>query len=563
MHFVPINLNIRTWHDLLPYYENLTERPINSMKDLEIWIKNRSILGAVIDEDLAWRYIKMTCHTDDKNFNGFYEYFMTKISPEVSKAENKLDIKLYKSDFFDKLPAKYDILKRSVKNSIELFRKENLDLFAELGALEQKFGQISGAMTVEFDGKKQTLQQASNYLKELDRDLRKEVYFLIRESRFESVNELNDLLTKLIEKRHKVALNAGFENYRDYKHIENERFDYSVQDVLDFDESIKTQVVPIENKIIKRRKEKLGYADLKPWDLAVDVSMKPPLVAFNSIDELIKKSIKVFSKVRPKYGDFLLTMKQNGYLDLDSRIGKAPGGYNYPLLVSNVPFIFMNATNNVNDLSTLMHEGGHAIHAFMAKDLELSEYKETPAEIAELASMSMELISMEYWDIFFEDKDELKRAKIQQLESVISVLPWVATIDKFQQWLYTNPTHTIEQRNQMWYKITSEYSSPLIDQSEIQKYIYTTWQKQMHIFEVPFYYIEYAIAQLGAIAIWRNYKQNPEKALDQYEAALSLGYSKTLPELYKTAGIKFDFGADYIGQLMEFVYNELEKFYEE
>lgn len=561
MNFDVKEIEINTWSDLEPYYTNLEQRNINSLEELEVWIKNKSDLGAIIDEDIAWRYIKMTCNTDNKDLAKHYEKFVTEIQPEISKVENRLNKKFLNNPFFDELPEKYEILNRSIKNDLDLFKEENVAIQAELEALSSKFGQISGAMTINFKEKEQTLQQAANYLKELDRNVRKEVYLLISERRFKDVDALNDLLTELIEKRHKVGINAGFGNYRDYMHTARERFDYSVQDVLDFDETIRKQVVPIVNKIVEHRKKSLGYEKLMPWDLAVDFSGKPPLKAFENIDEFVEKSIEVFSKVRPKYGEFLKTMNEKGFLDLDSRKGKAPGGYNYPLMVSNIPFIFMNATSNMRDLETLMHEGGHAIHAFMAKDLELTEYKQTPSEIAELASMSMELISMEYWNVFFNNEEDLKRAKIHQLEGVLSVLPWVAIIDKFQHWLYTKPNHSIEERNQAWAKIFTEYSSDIVDRSETQKYFYTTWQKQMHIFEVPFYYIEYAIAQLGAIAIWKNYKENPEKTLDNYEKALSLGYSKPLPELYQAAGIKFNFSADYIGELMDFVYDELQKLY--
>ena len=250
-------------------------------------------------------------------------------------------------------------------------------------------------------------------------------------------------------------------------------------------------------------------------------------------------------------------MQERGFLDLDSRKGKAPGGYNYPLYESNIPFIFMNATGNVRDLTTMVHEGGHAIHSFLSKDLELVYFKELTSEIAELASMSMELISMEHWDIFFDNKEELKRAKLEQIRGLITVLPWIATVDKFQHWIYTHPTHSVPDRIENWNKIARKFSSKIIDYETCEWYFTNSWQKQLHIFEVPFYYIEYGFAQLGAIAIWRNYKLNPEKTLNQYENALKLGYSVPISQVYETAGIKFDFSEKYIGELMEFVKKEL------
>jgi len=555
------NIKINSWADIEPFYAKLKNCEFNSVLELEDWIKSRSDLSAVIEEDLAWRYIKMTCDTENESIAAHYEQFVTEIMPHISKAENELDKMFVANKFIDNLDNFYDILKRSVKNSINLFREKNIPLKAELDKLEQKYAQITGSMTVVYNNEELTLQQAGNFLKNTDKNVRKEVYELIAQKRLDAVNELNSLMSELIKYRHQIAINAGFDNFRDYAHQSRERFDYSVQDVLTFDETIKSEVMPIIEKITLHRKEKLNLDTLKPWDLDVDTSGKEPLSPFNDIPEFIEKTIKCFTKVRPQYGEYLKYMNENGLLDLDSRKGKAPGGYNYPLLKSNVPFIFMNATSNIRDIETLVHEGGHAIHAFKAKDLILTEYKETPSEIAELASMSMELISMEHWDTFFDNPEDLKRAKIQQLEGVLDVLPWVATVDKFQHWLYTNPNHTTVERTIAWANIYSEYSSKVVDFTEVEWFFMNFWQKQLHIFEVPFYYIEYAISQLGAIAIWRNYLNNPEETLDKYEAALSLGYSKTLPELYETAGIKFDFSKEYIGELMSFVYKQLAALY--
>jgi oligoendopeptidase F len=251
-------------------------------------------------------------------------------------------------------------------------------------------------------------------------------------------------------------------------------------------------------------------------------------------------------------------MNKMGYLDLDSRKGKAPGGFNYPLHESNVPFIYMNATGNFRDVITMIHEGGHAMHAFYCADLEVVNFKDTPAEIAELASMTMELITMDYWGNFFDTKEELKRAKREHLVDVLSVLPWVATVDKFQHFLYENPNHTVDERMQKWTEIANEFGSDQIDYSGLEPYKASQWQKQLHIFEVPFYYIEYGIAQLGAIAIWKNYRADKQKALKQYKNALKMGYTSPIADVYKAAGIKFDFSKEYIQELMSFVQKELD-----
>jgi oligoendopeptidase F len=251
-------------------------------------------------------------------------------------------------------------------------------------------------------------------------------------------------------------------------------------------------------------------------------------------------------------------MKAMGHLDLESRKGKAPGGYNCPLAESGAPFIFMNAAGQLDDVTTMVHEGGHAIHSFLAHELELNGFKEYPTEIAEVASMSMELFSMNHWEVFFDNKEELTRAKEQQLERVITIFPWIATIDKFQHWVYENPNHTTEERARQWLTILEEFSSPVIDFSGLDEYRQFAWQRQLHLFEVPFYYIEYGIAQLGAIGLWQQYKQNPDMAINNYMKALELGGMKTLPALFEAAGLRFDFSPAHISTLMQFVKGEMD-----
>jgi oligoendopeptidase F len=293
--------------------------------------------------------------------------------------------------------------------------------------------------------------------------------------------------------------------------------------------------------------------------MEVDVSGKPALKPFKNGEELIEKSIKCFHGLSPYIGQRLEIMKANGLFDVDSRKGKAPGGYNYPLAESGAPFIFMNSAGTFRDLTTMVHEGGHAIHTFITSDLELNDFKHTPSEVAELASMSMELISMDHWDVYFDNPEELKRAKKDQLKDVLKTLPWVAVVDQFQHWIYTNPEHTSEQRAQAWKNIFEPFGNNFADWSEHSFALENLWQKQLHIFEVPFYYIEYGIAQLGAIAVWKNYKNDPETGLSKYLDALKLGYTKTIKEIYETAGIEFNFSATYVKELADFIKSELQK----
>jgi len=355
-----------------------------------------------------------------------------------------------------------------------------------------------------------------------------------------------------------VARNAGFDNYRDYKFRELGRFDYTPEDCFAFHEAVRKHILPLHKMLVENRRKRLGLDVMKPWDTDAEPEDTKPLQPFHTGEELTEKTIIVFNKLHPYFAYCLKTMQEMGRLDLDSRKGKAPGGYNCPLAESGVPFIFMNAAGTMGDLITMMHEGGHAVHSFVSHPLPLHSFKDYPMEIAELASMSMELFTMEHWDVFFDDPDELRRAQLDEIERVISVLPWIATIDKFQHWLYTNPGHTRDQRKTAWTEILNEFAPDSVDWSDQEAYRYYLWQKQLHLFEVPFYYIEYGIAQLGAIAMWRQYRENKEQALDRYMDALSLGYTKTLKELYATAGIHFDFSEEYIRELGGFVKEQLQ-----
>ncbi|WP_317899245.1 M3 family oligoendopeptidase [Aurantibacillus circumpalustris] len=559
-YYVKPDYTVTTWELLKPYFEELKERKLNSSEELEKWLKDYSELGAVVGENMAWRYIRMTCDTTNTELRDRFNDFVQNIEPHMAPIANDLNVKLMASPYKDKLTKTgYDIYLRGIKNSIDLFREENIPLNTQLQELEQQFGEINGAQSIEHEGEKITLQKASVYLKDLDRTVRETVYKKVQKRRAEDEGALNDLFTKLINLRHQVSLNAGFKNYRDYKHQSLARFDYSVQDCLNFHEAVKLHAVPLINEHDKRRKEKLKLADYRPWDTSVDEEGLPPLKPFANAQELIDRTIECFNKLDPFFGECIDTMQKLKRLDLDSRLGKAPGGYQYPLYETDVPFIFMNSVGLHRDLVTMVHEGGHAIHSFLDFDLELVDFKSPPSEVAELASMSMELMSMEHWDVFFKNEDELKRAKRQQLESVMDTLPWIAAIDRFQHWIYKNPDHTTEQRYEEWERIIEDFGSDEINYKGLEDNLRRRWQVQLHLFEVPFYYIEYGFAQLGAIAVWRNYKTNPKKAVENYKKALALGYTKSIPKIYEAAGVKFDFSPDYIKELMDFVKAEYEK----
>ncbi|HEY9364330.1 MAG TPA: M3 family oligoendopeptidase [Chitinophagaceae bacterium] len=558
-HFVPADFTITDWQALEPYFKELLDRPLNSKADLEKWMKDASELESIVSEDASWRQIKMTCDTENKKLEEAFVFFIMEIQPKIQPYADKLNRKLIESAYTSELDHdKYFTYLRNVKKSIELFRDENIPLQAEMNVLAQQFGVISGKMTVEVKGKEYTLQQASKFLEDHDRGLREEVYHKINERRLADKEELNELFSKLVTIRQKIAVNTGFENFRDYKFVEMGRFDYTKEDCFQFHEAVKLHVLPLVNQIYERKRKKLGVEKLRPWDLDAEPEGTQPLHPFVSGEELIEKSIACFTQLKGFFGDCLRKMQILGHLDLESRKGKAPGGYNCPLAESGAPFIFMNAAGQMHDVTTMVHEGGHAIHSFLTHNLELSSFKEYPMEIAEVASMSMELFSMDQWNQFFDNEEDLQRAKEHQLERVITIFPWIATVDKFQHWIYENPAHTLEQRSDAWMKILNEFTSSALDVTGLEEYRRFGWQRQLHLFEVPFYYIEYGIAQLGAIGLWKQFKADKEKAMEHYMKALSLGGTKTLPELFKAAGLEFDLSPAHIQSLMQFVKGEMD-----
>jgi len=557
--YIPQNLEIK-WETLSPILDELVARPINNVGELENWLKDKSELEAALEEDFAWRYIRMTCDTANEKLVASFQYFATEIEPKISPVGNQLNQKLADSPFIEELDKdKYFVYLRAVKKALEIYREENVELFTKIQVTQQKYQSASGAMSVVINDQEYTLVQASNFVKDVNREVRQQAWELIQQRRLVDKDDLNIMFGELLAMRHQVALNAGFENYRDYMFQALGRFDYDVKDCYDFHQAIENEVVPILRDQALKRAEALGLEVLKPWDTEVDVSGKVALKPFSNGDELIEKSIAAFTAIDPKLGQMLSVMKANNLFDVESRKGKAPGGYNYPLAETGAPFIFMNSAGSMRDLTTMVHEGGHAVHTFLTANLELNDFKHCPSEVAELASMSMELISMDQWHIYFDNEADLVRAKKEQLIDVLKTLPWVAVIDQFQHWIYTNPTHNAADREEAFKQIYNTFGAGFANWDGLDQEFGNLWQKQLHVFELPFYYIEYGIAQLGAIAIWKNYKENPEKALQQYIDALSLGYTKPMNEIYETAGIKFDFSSDYVHELASFVKDELDK----
>ena len=558
--YLPEKLEVSDWQVVESYFHELLSRKMLGFDDLKKWLRNRSELESFLQEELGWRYIRMSCDTANEEYSAAFNFFVGEIQPKIAPLSHQLDQFLLRNAFLSELIGRqYEILLRQVKKRVEIFREANVLLFAELQQKEQEFSAISGAMSIEWEGQEITLQQANNFLEQDDRNKREQVYQKIMARRAMDANRLDDLMNELLVSRNEIAANADFKDFRDFMFASLGRFDYTANDCIQFHEAVEKFLVPINEKIDAHHRKELQLDVLKPWDVSAAVKGKVPLQPFSSTEDAMTKTIACFHEIDPFLGSCMSQMKQANRIDLDSRKGKAPGGYNYPLYETGLPFIFMNSTNSLRDMVTLVHEGGHAVQSIVDRPLELVDFKNLPSEIAELASMSMELISMEHWHHYFENEQELKMAKRKHLEDVLKGLPWIACVDAFQHWIYTNPNHSVEERSNAWLKTYERFASKSVDWSGVESIKKLLWQKQLHIYEVPFYYIEYGFAQLGAIAMWRNYRLNPEQTIKQYLDALKMGYTASISEVYEKAGVRFDFSEDYIRELAGFVNEEWEK----
>ncbi|MEM8525727.1 MAG: M3 family oligoendopeptidase [Bacteroidota bacterium] len=559
-----IAFKLEQWERLEPIYEELVQRTVRNVKDLEQWILDRNEVSAMVEEEFGWRYIKFTTNANDKAAAKRYEYYIQYISPNISKYDFRLNQKLVESPFLNELDFRtYQIYARSIRNAVELFEESNIKRNAQERLLAKQYGAIMASIEVEIDGKPYTLQQTGALLEQTNRSEREKVFIKANQALLNHREEIDDIYDQLISVRQEIAKAANFDNYRDYKFQELGRFDYKPEDCIAFQDSIKEEILPLLTDVHERKKRGLHLQNLRPWDLAVDEKHDEPLRPFRSVDDLVAKAVKALSAVNPYFGECIQKMQEEEHLDLKARRGKRPGGYNMPLPVKGVPFIFMNVSSSVVDMRTFMHESGHAVHSFLTNEQDLITAKHPPSEIAELAAMSMELLSMDKWHYFFSSEAELKRAKIWLLENILQLLPWIAIIDRFQHWIYANPHHDKAERREKWLEILNDFSTPTMNREGLEEIVAHSWHRQLHLFEVPFYYIEYGMAQLGAIAIWKNYKEKGQAAVEDYIKALKMGYSRPIKEVYAAAGISFDFSKAYVKELAQFLKGEIAALLEE
>ncbi len=559
--FVPQNLDLGDWPQIAPLFDQLEIRATQaeSAVKLERWLLDWSELSAALDEESSRRYIAMTCHTDNADAEQAYLHFVEHVEPQLKPRQFALEQIYVAHPQFNYLPkARYQVFNRDVKNHVELFRAENVALETEEAKLCQQYQKLIGAQTVKFRGEEKTLVQMGRYLEEPDRALRHEAWDLVAKRRLQDVEKCETIFDELIRLRTQIAKNAGFENYRDYVHRQKCRFDYTPENCFQFHDAVEKEIMPAVLEIQNDRKRQLKLEKLRPWDLAVDPQNRAPLKPFAEVGEMVSRTQKIFNHLDPELATNFQQMQDLQLLDLDNRKGKAPGGYQSTLSEARVPFIFMNAIGLQRDVETILHEAGHAFHAQATRAEDLYAYRGAPIEFCEVASMSMELLGNEFLEEFY-PATEANRARKTHLEGIIGFFPWMATVDAFQHWIYTHANHSRAERKAAYLQLMDRFGGD-VDWSGHEDARAFSWQRQLHIFLHPFYYVEYGIAQLGALQVWANSKADKTKALGDYKKSLALGGSRPLPELFAAAGCKFQFDAATIRPLIQLAGRELKKF---
>jgi oligoendopeptidase F len=556
--WLPQEVELKTWEQIEPWYRRLMDQPINSAEDLEQWVIAAGELNAAVGQEGVERYIAMTCQTDDPEREAAYLAFVRDIEPKLKPLQNEIRSRYLDAPWRSSLPRdRYFVFNRALENRRALFREANIPRETRLAELEQQYQKIMGAMTVTFRGQERTLAQMAPFLEETDRSVRQEAWELSANRRLQDRQTLDELFDQMRQLRIEVAHEAGFPNFVEYAFRNRERFDYGIEDAIRFHQAVERVVVPLMRQIHREHRSALGVETLCPWDLSVDPLGRPPLQPFQEVDQLATRTEVVFRDVDRELGEQFAFLRSENLLDLANRKGKAPGGYQTTLEDDRLPFIFMNAVGLDSDVRTLLHEGGHAFHTLACRGELLAAYRESPLEFCEVASMSMELLGARRLGPFYNQADSDRSCR-KLLEGIVLILPWIATVDAFQHWIYTHPDHSLEERKGAWRSLLDRFGG-LVEWSGYEEARDHSWHRQLHIFLYPFYYIEYGIAQLGALQIWQRSLTDRAGAVAAYKKALALGGSRPLPELFAAAGIRFDFGDDLIASLMGTTRKELDK----
>jgi oligoendopeptidase F len=558
--FVPAGADLGDWTQIAPLLATLEERApdCKTVADLEHWILDGGELAAALDEESSRRYIAMTCHTDSPEAEKAFLHFVENIEPQLKPRQFRLAQLYLEHPQRRNLPKqRFEVFDRNTALLVELYREENVALETEEAKLSQQYQKLSGSLTVQFRGEEKTLVQMGRYLEEPDRALRQEAWELVTKRRLQEAEKFDENFEQLLKLREQIAKNAGFKNYRDYSFRRLGRFDYTPEDCTKFHQAIEKEVIPLVRQLHAERKKQLKLDSLRPWDLAVDPLNRAALRPFEKVDQMVTSTQNVFDQLDRDLAEGFRTMQKLRLLDLDNRKGKAPGGYQSTLNEARLPFIFMNAVGTQRDVETILHEAGHAFHALATQKEDVYAYRHAPIEFCEVASMSMELLGAEFIQSYYNAADA-KRARHDHLEGIIKIFPWIATVDAFQDWIYTHPGHSRAQRRQAWLDLMKRFGGD-VDWSSYEEALAHLWHKQLHIFLHPFYYIEYGIAQLGALQVWANSKREKATALRDYKSALALGGSRPLPELFHAAGCPFDFSQKTVAPLIKLVDAELKQ----
>jgi oligoendopeptidase F len=548
--FLPETIDLTDTAQLAPIFDRLDQglAEVGSVADLEDWLRDHSEVSAALAESSSVAYIEMTCQTDNEAKEKAYLHIVEMVDPWLKPRQFALMQKLSQSPWFAQLPPLYEVFRRSVETQVKIYREENVARETAVARLTQQYQKISGSMTVQFDGQEQTLARMARIQEEPDRARREAAWKTVAERRLKDVDTMEELYDKLLVLRNEIGHAAGFADFRAYTFASYERFDYTPEDCLRFHDAVEHHIVPLARELQKERAHKLGVEKLRPWDLAVDPDNNPPLHPFTASAELVEKSHQIFSKLDTRLADFYQVLRKQDLVDLDNRKGKAPGGYQSTLSEARVPFIFMNAVGVHRDVETMLHEAGHAFHALASREQPLHAYRGAPIEFCEVASMGMELLAAPHLRAFYSEADA-KRARRDHLEGIIKFFPWMATVDAFQHWVYTHPGHSREERGKFWLSLMDRFGG-IEDWGGFERARAHVWHRQLHIFEIPFYYVEYGIAQLGALQLWQASRRDLPATLDHYLKGLSLGGSRPLPELFEATGLAFDFTDKTIAPLM-------------
>ncbi|MBI5865170.1 MAG: M3 family oligoendopeptidase [Planctomycetes bacterium] len=578
--YLPAAVRFDEWSAIEPYYRELSDRGVASLAQFERWLMDWSEVDAAFDEESTAREVAMTCATDDPERERRHLHFVENVRPKREPWRFALRKKLAElADKFRPPPKRYEVLVRGARNAVEIYRDENIPLKVADEKLVLRYQKLTGGLTVRYRDQELTIPQAARFLEEPDRAVREQVWRLVSERYLQDAGEFDSVYLQMAAVRHKIALNAGCRDFRAYMFKALERFDYTPTHCKAFHDAIEKVLVPAAVRLAEDRRRRLKLDSLRPWDTAVDPDGRAPLRPFENIDRLVSGSTRIFSQVNPELGRIFETMQSRGALDLDSRKGKAPGGYQATFQERRAPFIFMNAVGTERDVETLLHEGGHAFHTWACRSDPLLTYRNYPMEFAEVASMGMECLSLPFLGEFY--GDDAGRARRRFFREIVNFLPYMATVDAMQHFVYTNigeleqadgswrirdGQERVEMWKDEWQRLTRRFL-PFVDRAGLERDERHIWHRKLHFFEAPFYYVEYGIAQLGALQVWKNAGCPGSKPLDRdrydhavalYRNGLALGGARPLPELFEAAGLRFDFTEATLRPLIDAVMAEIE-----